>query len=63
MNNATPAIIFDHSRYKLKVWKNTAPLDVVAYPCPKREQVMQYDEDDLRFVQRLLAEVGIWYKL
>ncbi|MCC8463180.1 type VI secretion system Vgr family protein [Photorhabdus bodei] len=192
MNNATPAIIFDHSRYVLNVWKNTAPLDVVAfsgqealsrpfryaieftslvkdieparmlmrdaaftltspainpgrrgmpivppaplrtlygvisefkllstsrdeshyavtleprlallsrshqtaiyqqmsvpeivekilrerhgfrgqdflftlaYTYPKREQVMQYDEDDLRFVQRLLAEVGIWYKL
>ncbi|WP_445374867.1 type VI secretion system Vgr family protein [Photorhabdus tasmaniensis] len=192
MNNTTPAIIFDHSRYKLKVWKNTAPLDVVAfsgqeflsqpfrytieftspvkdikpaqmlmrdaaftltspainpgirgmpvippaplrtiygvisgfkllstsldeshyevtleprlallsrshqfaiyqkmsvpeivekilrerhgfrgqdflftlaYPCPKRDQVMQYGEDDLHFVQRLLAEVGIWYKL
>ncbi|RAX07459.1 type VI secretion system Vgr family protein [Photorhabdus bodei] len=192
MNNATPAIIFDHSRYTLNVWKNTAPLDVVAfsgqealsrpfryaieftspvkdieparmlmrdasftltspainpgkrgmpivppaplralygvisefkllstsrdeshyavtleprlallsrsrqtaiyqqmsvpeivekilrerhgfrgqdflftlaYTYPKREQVMQYDEDDLRFVQRLLAEVGIWYKL
>ncbi|WP_445497015.1 hypothetical protein [Photorhabdus sp. SF281] len=31
MNNITPAIIFDHSRYKLKVWKNTAPLDVVAF--------------------------------
>ncbi len=31
MNNTTPAIIFDHSRYKLKVWKNTAPLDVVAF--------------------------------
>ncbi len=31
MNNATPAIIFDHSRYTLTVWKNTAPLDVVAF--------------------------------
>ena len=29
---------------------------------PKREQVMQYDEDDLRFVSRLLAEVGIWFR-
>ncbi|XXN66229.1 type VI secretion system Vgr family protein (plasmid) [Enterobacter ludwigii] len=28
---------------------------------PKREQVMQFDEDDLRFVSRLLAEVGIWF--
>ncbi|PIF21652.1 type VI secretion system Vgr family protein [Candidatus Pantoea floridensis] len=29
---------------------------------PKREQVMQFDEDDLRFVSRLLAEVGIWFR-
>ena len=29
---------------------------------PQREQVMQYHEDDLRFVSRLLAEVGIWFR-
>ncbi|MCJ1883970.1 type VI secretion system tip protein VgrG [Pseudomonas sp. LA21] len=29
---------------------------------PDREQVMQYGEDDLAFIQRLLAEVGIWYR-
>lgn len=29
---------------------------------PRREQVMQYGEDDLAFVSRLLAEVGIWYR-
>ncbi|MBD9678380.1 type VI secretion system tip protein VgrG [Pseudomonas sp. PDM18] len=29
---------------------------------PQREQVMQYGEDDLVFIQRLLAEVGIWYR-
>jgi type VI secretion system secreted protein VgrG len=28
---------------------------------PQREQVMQYGEDDLTFIQRLAAEVGIWY--
>lgn len=28
---------------------------------PQREQVMQYDESDLAFIERLLAEVGIWY--
>ncbi|NHB94806.1 type VI secretion system Vgr family protein, partial [Photorhabdus cinerea] len=38
-------------------------LFTLACPYPKREQVMQYGEDDLRFVQRLLAEVGIWYKV
>ncbi|MDR3104214.1 MAG: type VI secretion system tip protein VgrG [Yokenella regensburgei] len=30
---------------------------------PRREQVMQYDEDDLTFICRLLAEVGIWYRI
>ncbi|SDH85672.1 type VI secretion system Vgr family protein, partial [Pseudomonas panipatensis] len=29
---------------------------------PKREQVMQYDESDLAFIARLLAEIGIWYR-
>ncbi|MEL8951763.1 type VI secretion system tip protein VgrG [Escherichia coli] len=29
---------------------------------PAREQVMQYGEDDLTFVSRLLSEVGIWFR-
>ena len=29
---------------------------------PSREQVMQYGEDDLTFVTRLLSEVGIWFR-
>ncbi|KAI2682320.1 type VI secretion system tip protein VgrG, partial [Pseudomonas sp. TNT3] len=29
---------------------------------PKREQVMQFGESDLAFIDRLLAEVGIWYR-
>lgn len=29
---------------------------------PRREQVMQYDEDDLTFISRLLSEVGIWFR-
>ncbi|MBD9516110.1 type VI secretion system Vgr family protein [Pseudomonas sp. PDM22] len=29
---------------------------------PQREQAMQYGEDDLAFIQRLTAEVGIWYR-
>ncbi|RKS66094.1 hypothetical protein BDD30_0375 [Photorhabdus asymbiotica] len=31
MNNPTPALIFEHSRYKLGVWKNIAPLDILAF--------------------------------
>ncbi|WNK49816.1 type VI secretion system tip protein VgrG [Pantoea agglomerans] len=29
---------------------------------PRREQVMQYGEDDLHFISRLLGEVGIWFR-
>lgn len=29
---------------------------------PSREQVMQYNEDDLTFASRLLSEVGIWFR-
>lgn len=29
---------------------------------PRREQVIQYGEDDLHFITRLLGEVGIWFR-
>ncbi|GIZ19721.1 hypothetical protein TUM12147_30570 [Citrobacter europaeus] len=29
---------------------------------PRREQVMQYGENDLTFLSRLLAETGIWFR-
>ena len=29
---------------------------------PRREQVMQYGEDDLHFITRLMGEVGIWFR-
>lgn len=29
---------------------------------PRREQVMQYGENDLHFINRLLGEVGIWFR-
>ncbi|MEL8368022.1 type VI secretion system tip protein VgrG [Escherichia coli] len=29
---------------------------------PARKQVMQYGEDDLTFISRLLSEVGIWFR-
>lgn len=34
----------------------------LAHEYPRREQVMQYGEDDLTFISRLLAEVGIWFR-
>ncbi|MFC0226972.1 type VI secretion system Vgr family protein [Serratia aquatilis] len=34
----------------------------LAHEYPRREQVMQYGEDDLTFIRRLLAEVGIWFR-
>ena len=30
---------------------------------PRRPHVMQYGENDLSFINRLLAEVGIWYRI
>ena len=37
-------------------------LFTLAHEYPRREQVMQYGEDDLTFISRLLAEVGIWFR-
>ncbi|MHA7846350.1 type VI secretion system Vgr family protein [Serratia sp. D1N4] len=37
-------------------------LFTLAHTYPKRELVMQYGEDDLKFIRRLLAEVGIWFR-
>ena len=34
----------------------------LAHDYPRREQVMQYGEDDLAFITRLLGEVGIWFR-
>ena len=34
----------------------------LAQAYPRREQVIQYGEDDLRFITRLLSEVGIWFR-
>ena len=35
---------------------------VTPFSYPRREQVMQYGEDDLHFITRLLGEVGIWFR-
>lgn len=36
---------------------------MLANDYPRREQVMQYGEDDLTFISRLLSEVGIGYRI
>ncbi|MCC8457434.1 type VI secretion system Vgr family protein, partial [Photorhabdus aegyptia] len=37
-------------------------LFTLAREYPKRELVVQWQESDLDFIQRILAEVGIWYR-
>lgn len=37
-------------------------LFTLAHTYPKRELVMQYGENDLQFISRLLAEIGIWFR-
>ena len=38
------------------------PGPALAHTYPKRELVMQYGENDLQFISRLLAEIGIWFR-
>ena len=46
-------------RHQFETWQ----LDfLLVHEYPRRPQVMQYDESDLAFISRLLAEVGIWYR-
>lgn len=37
-------------------------LFTLAHTYPKRELVMQYGENDLQFISRLQAEIGIWFR-
>lgn len=37
-------------------------LFTLAKAYPRRDQVMQYGENDLHFITRLLGEVGIWFR-
>lgn len=36
--------------------------DALRYRYPRRNMVIQFQETDLAFIQRLLSEVGIWYR-
>lgn len=37
--------------------------DQLSHSYPRREMIIQWKETDLQFIRRLLAEVGIWFRL
>ncbi|EMK8100742.1 type VI secretion system tip protein VgrG [Escherichia coli] len=59
VNKSVPEVVEQIlTEYGLKGWEYEFSLKRTY---PKREQINQYQESDLRFIQRLLAEVGIFY--
>ncbi|WP_260232680.1 MULTISPECIES: type VI secretion system Vgr family protein [unclassified Enterobacter] len=59
VNKSVPEVVTQVlSEHGLKGWEYEFRLKKVY---PKREQINQYQESDLAFVQRLLAETGIFY--
>ncbi|WP_033849812.1 DUF2345 domain-containing protein, partial [Yersinia wautersii] len=59
VNKSVPDVVEQIlTEHGLKGWEYEFSLKK-AYP--KREQINQYQESDLKFIQRLLAEVGIFY--
>lgn len=59
VNKSVPEVVAEVlQEHGLKGWEYEFKL-IAEYP--KREQINQYREDDLAFIERLLAEVGIFY--
>ncbi|GDO95802.1 type VI secretion system Vgr family protein [Escherichia coli] len=59
VNKSVPEVVTEVLReHGLKGWEFEFCLKKTY---PKREQINQYQESDLQFIQRLLAEVGIFY--
>ncbi|HAV8631043.1 TPA: type VI secretion system tip protein VgrG [Escherichia coli] len=59
VNKSVPEVVEQIlTEHRLKGWEYEFSLKRTY---PKREQINQYQESDLRFIQRLLAEVGIFY--
>lgn len=59
VNKSAPEVVADVlQEHGLKGWEYEFTLKA---DYPKREQINQYQENDLAFIERLLAEVGIFY--
>ncbi|WP_431138610.1 type VI secretion system Vgr family protein [Enterobacter mori] len=59
VNKSVPEVVAEVlQEHGLKGWEYEFTLKAVY---PKREQINQYQENDLAFIERLLAEVGIFY--
>ena len=59
VNKSVPEVVAEVlTEHGLKDWEYEFTLKA---DYPKREQINQYQENDLAFIERLLAEVGIFY--
>ncbi len=59
VNKSVPEVVTEVlTEHGLKGWEYEFTLKA---DYPKREQINQYQENDLAFIERLLAEVGIFY--
>ena len=59
VNKSVPEVVTEVlQEHGLKGWEYEFTLKA---DYPKREQINQYKENDLAFIERLLAEVGIFY--
>lgn len=59
VNKSVPEVVAEIlTEHGLKSWEYEFTLKA---EYPKREQINQYQENDLAFIERLLAEVGIFY--
>ncbi|EGT5658865.1 type VI secretion system tip protein VgrG [Citrobacter braakii] len=59
VNKSVPEVVAEVlTEHGLKGWEYEFTLKA---EYPKREQINQYQENDLTFIERLLAEVGIFY--
>ncbi|WP_435608454.1 type VI secretion system Vgr family protein [Pseudomonas knackmussii] len=62
-NQSVPEIVEQVLRAAPHSWRGEDFLFTLSREYPRREQVMQYGESDLAFVQRILAESGLYYRI